>query len=250
MPDLITTLLAQPGLIWIALAVSVAGLVRGFSGFGSAMIIMPVTTAFVSPVAAITVMALSDLFGVIPSAPGAWRDVNRGDLIRLVVGAMVFMPVGIWFLTSIDAQIFGWIVSIIVFILLAAMMAGWRYRGRLTPSLVFGTGSFGGLMGGAVGLAGPPVIMLYMASTLPARAIRATLMLYLVGMDFLILGYLASFGIIESLAVVMGLFMAVPYMIFNKLGAQLFGKGSDAQFRWAAYMIIAASAIIGLPVWN
>ena len=250
MPDFFATLFAQPGLVWIAVAVSVAGLVRGFSGFGSAMIIMPVTSAFVSPVAAITIMALSDLFGVIPSAPGAWRDVDRKDLARLVIGALLFMPVGIWFLTSIDPEVFGWIVSAIVFVLLAAMMAGWRYRGRLTPALVFGTGSFGGLMGGAVGLAGPPVIMLYMASILPPRVVRATLMLYLVGMDLLMLGYLASLGFMESLAVATGLFMAVPYMIFNKIGAQLFGKGSEAQFRWAAYLIIAASAIVGLPIWS
>ncbi|MEX0282309.1 MAG: sulfite exporter TauE/SafE family protein [Arenibacterium sp.] len=250
MPDVLVTVLAQPGLIWIALAMSVAGLVRGFSGFGSAMIIVPVTSAFTSPVAAITILILSDLLGVIPSAPGAWRDIDRGDLMRLLVGALISMPIGVWFLTSLDGDIFRWLVSVTVVLLLIAIIMGWRYRGRLTPPLVFGSGSVGGLMSGAFGIAGPPVIMLYMASTLPAKVVRATLMLYLVGIDILMIGYFASLGLLESVAVLTGLLMTVPYMTFNRIGAQLFRVGSEAQFRWVAYVIIAISAVVGLPVWS
>jgi uncharacterized membrane protein YfcA len=176
--------------------------------------------------------------------------VNRGDLARLTGGALVAMPLGVWFLTSIDADLFGWLVSICVILLLLAIMAGWRYRGRLTPPLVLGSGCVGGLMSGAVGIAGPPVIMLYMASTLPARAVRATLMLYLVGIDLMMLGYFGLLGLLQGTAVAAGLMLAVPYMVFNRVGASLFGRGSEAQFRWVAYGIIALSAIVGLPVWQ
>ena len=55
MPDLLAQALAQPGLGWLFAAALVAGVVRGFSGFGTAMAFMPVAGAILSPFAALIV---------------------------------------------------------------------------------------------------------------------------------------------------------------------------------------------------
>ncbi len=41
MPETLSSLLQIDGLVWLFTAVFVAGLVRGFAGFGSGKIIMP-----------------------------------------------------------------------------------------------------------------------------------------------------------------------------------------------------------------
>ena len=250
MLDAVVAALATDGIWMLFTGALVAGIVRGFAGFGTAMVYLPVAAQVVGPFEALTTLIIIDLTGPLIHVPRAIRDGHPGDVLRLGLGAALAVPLGVWVLSLVEPEVFRYGVSIVALILLTLLIAGVRYHGQLTKPMIFGTGALGGFLGGSVGVPGPPVIMLYMASTLPPRVVRATLMFYLVGMDLLMLGYLASLGFLESLAVVTGLFMAVPYMIFNKIGAQLFGKGSEAQFRWAAYLIIAASAIVGLPIWS
>ncbi|MCB1311803.1 MAG: sulfite exporter TauE/SafE family protein [Sedimentitalea sp.] len=249
MPDALAQALALPGLGWLLVAVIAAGLVRGFSGFGSAMIIMPVASSVLSPVGALVLLTMTELFGPMPNLPGAWRRGDRADVGRLLLGAALAMPIGIWAVSKVSAEIFGWWVCGVVLVLLVLLIAGWRYRGALTPGLVSVTGALGGFFG-AAGVAGPPVIMLYMASTLPPATIRANFLLYLFGIDLLMLLILSASGLLDSVAMIAGLVLAVPYMATNILGAALFVPRAEPVFRAVAYAIIAASALIGLPLWK
>ena len=105
-------------------------------------------------------------------------------------------------------------------------------------------------MAGSTGLPGPPVIMLYMASSLPVTAIRANLMLYLILSDVLMLAVLGVSGYLVATAVMLGALMILPYTFGNWVGARLFRPEAERYYRLAAYAIIAGSALSGLPVWD
>ena len=242
--------LAVPGLGWLLIAVLVAGLVRGFSGFGSAMIIMPVASSVLNPVAAIVFLTMTDLLGPLPILPRALKEGNRADVLLLGLGVGVAMPLGVVGLSFMSPDFFGWLVSVTVLGLLGLLMTGWRYRGLLTRPLVLATGALGGFLSGMTGMAGPPVIMLYMASTLPVKVIRANLILYLLIVDLLMIATIAAFGLFEPSPVVIGLGLAAPYMLATLAGARLFLPGREHLFRRVAYAIIAASALMGLPLWT
>jgi hypothetical protein len=49
---------------------------------------------------------------------------------------------------------------------------------------------------------------------------------------------------------VIGLLMAVPNGIGNLIGAAIFNPDKAGIYKAVAYMVIAASAIMGLPIWN
>lgn len=250
MPEIFSAALALPGLGWLLATVLVAGVVRGFSGFGSAMIIMPVASSVLDPVAALVFLTMTELVGPLPILPRALKQGNRPDAVRLGIGAALAMPVGILSLSYMSQDTFGWVVTVTVFVLLGILMTGWRYHGFLTPRLVLGTGALGGFMSGATGMAGPPVIMLYMASTLPAMVIRANLILYLLTIDLLMIATIWAYDLFELLPAVVGLALAVPYMLANLAGAALFRPGAEVWFRRAAYVMIAGAALMGLPLWH
>lgn len=247
MPDAIAAAFSHEGFLWLAAAAFIAGIVRGFSGFGTAMVFMPVAASVLSPISALVTLTVMDMIGPLPNVPRAWRVANRGDLMRLWFGMALALPVGLFLLTRVSPELFRYGVSLIALVLLVLLMTGVRFRGRLTTPITFGAGLLGGFLGGATGLAGPPIIMLYMASTLPAAAIRATLLLVLVGMDVLMLGNLGFAGRLQPGIVVMGLVLAVPYLLGNILGGTLFRPDHDRLYRAIAYTIIAISALSGLP---
>ncbi|WP_299414889.1 sulfite exporter TauE/SafE family protein [uncultured Sulfitobacter sp.] len=250
MPDILASALDTDGLIWLVAAVFVAGLVRGFAGFGSAMIIMPVASTVLSPVEAVIFLICAELVGPLPNAPAAWRDGEPREVGLLVLGAIIALPLGIWALTTMDATVFGWVVSIAVITLLALTVSGWRLKGALTRRLTVTAGALGGFMTGFAGIPGPPVIMLYMASMLPVSVIRANFLLYLVALDFLLFPMLWALGLMNWPIAFLGLLVGIPNLVANMLGARLFDPNRERLFRTVAYLVIAASAIVGLPLWK
>lgn len=250
MPDILSSAFQTDGLIWLILVVIIAGLVRGFAGFGSAMIIMPVASSVLSPVEAVIFLIAAELIGPLPNLPAALRDGTPGQAGLLALGALLALPMGLWALSVVDPVFFGWIISIVVLVLLRLVMVGWRFRGTLTLPLTVGTGAIGGFMNGFAGMPGPPVIMLYMASTLPVAVIRANFLLYLLALDLLMVPILLAMDLMVWKIALLGLLAGIPNLVANMIGARLFDPDAEVIFRRVAYIVILASAILGLPLWK
>lgn len=214
------------------------------------MIYLPIAAQILPPFAAVTTLVVKGIVAPLIHVPRALRDGQPGDVIRLVLSAAVFVPVGVWVLSAVHADVFRWGVSLIALGMLAALILGIRYRGVITNRILFGAGATGGFLAGSAGLPGPPVIMLYMASVLPSQAIRANITLYLIMADGLIIAVLWWNGYLAVSAVALGGLMIAPYFLGNWLGASMFRPGHETLYRRVAYAIIAVSAVMGLPIWR
>ncbi|WP_282021835.1 TSUP family transporter [Ruegeria faecimaris] len=238
------------GLAIIVFAAFLGGVVRGFSGFGTALIFLPIATPFLDPFKALTCLTIMDILGPLPNLRRAWREVDRGDLVRLVGGCALALPLGLWLLTTVDPHVFRYTVSLLAFLMLAILVFGLRYHGHVSRKMVLGIGGAGGFLGGVAGLPGPAVILFYMSRPLPVAVIRATILLYLFAFDFLLLGYLTGMDRITLPAVILGLALAVPNLAGNWLGGWMFRPEREKLYRAAAYLAIALAALSGLPLWG
>ena len=250
MPEGLLGAVATEGFWLLVLGAFMAGIVRGFSGFGTAMVYLPVAAQVLGPFEALTTMLIKDLTAPLIHVPRALREGHPADVLRLGAGALIAVPLGVWVLSLVSPDVFRWGVSFLALLLLVLLVAGIRYRGTMTPRLVFGTGAAGGFLAGCVGLPGPPIILLYMASTLPVSAVRANITLYLILADVILLGALAWNGFLVSSAVWIGVLVILPYLVGNWLGAVLFRPEAETIYRWVAYASIAGSAILGMPIWD
>jgi len=237
-------------IVLLGCATFVAGLVRGVSGFGSALVYLPLAGQVLSPFQALTTLVIFDLLGPLPIVRRAIRDCEPSDLLRLIIGLVIALPLGLYTLTLVAPEVFRYTVSFVALFLLGCLILGFRYRGRLTTSLVFGTGALSGFLQGVAGLPGPPVILLYMASTLPTQVIRANMFLFLFTTDIVLLPALALFGRLDSSAIVLGILLILPNLAGSLVGARLFRPEYERMYRGVAYSIIAASALSGLPIWG
>ncbi|MDA5093877.1 TSUP family transporter [Aliiroseovarius sp. KMU-50] len=246
MPDIFLQALALPGLGWLLAAAFAAGLVRGFTGFGTALIFLPIASQIIDPVAAVAALIVMDIIGPIPALPGAMRDGHPKDMMRLVGGLALVLPVGLVVLFVIDPSVFKLAVSFISLGMVGLLISGFRYHGVLTPKLVWATGGMAGLLGGAAGVPGPPVILLYMASTHPAKVIRANNTAFLFAFDVLMLGGFLGLGRLIGLPLALGVLAILPNLLGNLLGNWLFRPDLTELYRRVAYLIITGSALSGL----
>ncbi|MDJ0824953.1 MAG: sulfite exporter TauE/SafE family protein [Rhodobacter sp.] len=247
---MLTEALATDGLWLLVFAVLLAGLVRGFTGFGTAMVYLPFAGQVLDPVAVLVTLLVIDLFGPLPAVPRALRDGHPRDVLRLGAGALIGVPVGVAILVALNPETFRTAVSVLTLILLTLLVSGLRYRGHVGKPLIYGTGAIAGLFGGAVGLPGPPVILLYMARPLPVEVIRASTLLFLIVADILMLGVFGFRGLLAAGPLMVGALLILPYFAAVALGSYIFDPRHATIYRWTAYAIIAGSALGGLPIWD
>ena len=93
--------------LWLAAAGALAGLVRGFSGFGAAMIFVPVASALYSPPLAVATMFLVDTLISLPLAIGAVRQAQWRPVLLIFAGAAATVPLGAWRLVVRRGRVAG-----------------------------------------------------------------------------------------------------------------------------------------------
>ncbi len=245
MPDL-----TAGDLIWVASVAVLAGLVRGFSGFGTALIYVPLASLSLPPLWVLVTLTVMDVIGPLPNVPRALRDGKLRDVVLLgVVAALALLP-GLWALGRLDDTGFRWVVAALCLATVALMASGWRWTGRMSPPVILGVGATSGFLGGLSGLAGPPVILTYMAAPLPAAVIRGTILLYLVLWDVIFGTVLFARGWLEWPMLALGAGLAVPYLAANMVGARLFDPTRERSYRLVAYAIITGAGLMALPIWS
>lgn len=250
MGDAIAALLATPGVGWLAAGALLAGTVRGFAGFGTALIYLPFAGSVLPPFAAITTLIAMDVLAPLVAAPRAWPDAARRELAWLIAASAVFLPLGVLTLALVPPEVFRYAVAVIALVLLSALIGGLRLHRPPTPASLIAAGGTAGFFGGAAGLAGPPVILFYMASTRRPEVIRATILLFLVAEAAMALLAFWAMERLEPEALGLGAALMLPNALGIALGTAMFRPGAEILYRRVAYAVIAASALSGLPLWD
>ncbi len=233
-------------LVWILAGSVVAGVVRGFSGFGTAMIFLPIASSVVEPVWSLIILCVMDIIGPLILSGKVAKDTNPKELLRLSIGAAVGMPFGLVLLGMLTHDMFRNAVSILALTLVAVMATGWRHRGTSSDFAVFGIGGFGGLLAGSTGVPGPPVMLFYLARPLPPANIRANIFMYLIIADVLLLAMMAFRGWLSVEPLLIGSAATITYLAAIRVGMLFFRPDRERQYRFLAYAIIAAAALLGL----
>src|SRR5215510_13937914 len=97
--------------IAICVIAFISGTARGFSGFGSALIFMPLASSLAAPRLIAALLLIIDFIGSLPLLPNAWRHADRKATAVIVAGALVGVPIGTWLLTRLDPVTTRWIIS-------------------------------------------------------------------------------------------------------------------------------------------
>jgi len=246
--NLVPADVSTSALIRLAAIAFVASVARGFSGFGSALIFMPLAGTVVPPKTAAALLLIIDFISAAPLVPNAWKIAQRKTVGVMALGALIGVPVGTWVLTRLDPVVTRWIIASLVFVLLALLISGWRYRGKPHPAIATGVGSLAGLCSGLAQTGGPPIVTFWLGQPIASAVARANIVLYFGVSDiFSIVTYLLS-GLLTTDIVRLCLIIGPVYGFGLFLGAQMFGVASETIFRRVCYSLIAIAGVIGLPL--
>ena len=226
---------------------SLGGMARGFSGFGAAMVFMPLASSMLTPVVATPVLLLTDLISSSLLLRGSLHLFSWADVKCVLIGAMIGFPVGLDILTRSDPIAVRWAASAIILASLIFLASGWRYRGPQSPPLTVGIGFISGMMSGVAQIGNPPIIAYWLGADMPPERMRANLIVYftiltMIGVTIFAMKGLLSVNVLTLTA------SALPGYAFGMwAGNRLYPLASRSAFRAIAFGMIVVSIITGLP---
>jgi uncharacterized protein len=236
---------------WAALAIAVlAGVVRGFSGFGSAQIYIPLIAAVYSPRVAAVTLLLIDTLGSAPFTVRAFAYCTWREVLPIYIAAAIAAPLGTLALMIVDPIVLRWFIAILVISLVGILVSGWRYHGRPSLPVTASVGLISGFGGGAVQIAGPPVLIYWLSTPNNVLTVRANFLVYFLLLDLTLCAIYLFQGLITPELLALSLLLAIPFFAATAAGATMFHGTSDLLYRRIAYAIIAAAALISLPVFD
>ena len=208
------------------------GIMRGFTGgAGATIVIMPILSAFVGAREAVPVGALLMLMTAVQLGRGVYRDANMKEAVPLTVAAILAVPFGAWILFTVDETTMRRAVAGFAILLAAVLLSGWRHTGPRGPAMAVVAGGLGGLIGGAVGMGGPPVFLYVMSGPAPARVHRATIAAASSITPIVAITELAIAGAFVPRVFWLVLILAPSFFLGTWAGAKLFGRVDEVLFR-------------------
>lgn len=237
----------DPSFALLCLTVVVAGVARGMSGFGTGLIVTPVAASLYGPQVAVPMLVILDSLPTIPVTLPALRKATWPEVLPVLLGLALLLPVGVFVLSHADAKFLRWTISVAVLASAAVLAMGWRYQGPRGPSVSFGVGGLAGLLSGVASIPGPPVIFYWMASDMAAAVVRANLLtLFLLSEGLSIVSFWVA-GLFDAEVVGLGLAAIPPYFAGLVAGSRLNGMATDATLRRVTLGLVVLSGLIALP---
>jgi uncharacterized protein len=234
-------------LAWLAGAgiLALASFVFGLAGFGLGLVALSLLPFLIAPTMAVPLISMYSAAFALAMSVQLRRDIVLSHLAVLLCGTLVGTPVGVWVLATLPAS---WLRRLIGLTLIVVVVVEWR---GLYPRKLSGrhwgvsAGVLSGLLGGAVGVPGPPVVLYAVAQGWSPRAMKATLLGFFFANQMITLMGQWWAGLLTAEVAWLALVFATPAVVGVALGTHLFNYVNHACVR---HLLFALLFVLGLTL--
>jgi len=233
----------------VALVIALAGgLIRGLTGFGGALIMTPALSIFYDPRIVVPVVLVMEAFAAAPMLKAAWHIARLQVIAPICLAAFATVPLGSYLLANAEPDILRRVIAGMVIAFCVLMLAGVRYTGTPRPATSAALGSVSGVLLGATGIGGPPIILYLLAGPDPVQVTRANLTLCVTAISIAALGmyWYRGLPVLGDPAVTP--WLCICFILGIMLGTALFRRMGSQRFRHFSLALMIAVAVVTLSV--
>lgn len=229
--------------VYAFFCVLLAAVVRGFSGFAFAFIVVISLSFALPPATIIPAVFLLEVVAGVHLLPSIWRSVHWPSIRVMAVCAAVFTPVGVYVLTRVPAEPMKLALAAFGVVAALVLMSGYQLKRMPTRSETAGTGAAAGLLNGAFGIGGPPIIVFFLGSPLALEAGRASIVVSFLIMDVAALFSLFAFDLYTSESFMLSVLTLPALVVGVYIGSRLVGRLKESTARQAVLTILLAMSV-------
>jgi hypothetical protein len=162
----------------VVIILTLATLIRSAFGFGEALIAVPLLALLIPVEVAAPTAALISITVALVVVVQDWPEIDRGAALRLVASTIVGIPFGLLMLTRVPENAVKGVLGAII-VAFALFSLGHHHAQRLKDDRrAWLFGFLAGVLGGAYGMNGPPLVVYGVLRGWSPKQFRATLQGY------------------------------------------------------------------------
>ena len=234
--------------ILISLVVIFSGFLRGFIGFGSGLLMIPILSYFYSPVFAMLFNIVIEIPATIYLTFVGIKKANLKEITPMMATMMLTIPFGTIFLVSVDEQIIKTLMSILLIFFVILIGSGWRIKSTITKYVLVLGGAISGLMQGATGMGGPPYVTVLLSKNDSDEVARANILVITSGLVISAIMSLYYFGLFTKDILFTGAITAPVYVFATYIGTRFFNFSGNKYYRNSSLValgIVGVATLIG-----
>ena len=219
--------------------------VRGLTGFGMAILLVPILALALSPVHAVLLTNFLSVFIGLSEIRRLLRNAERSAWVIIALVA-VTTPVGLYVLTLTTPAIARVVIAFIALSAFAAILLPRRGAMSHHPATTGGVGVLSGLMTGYAGMPGPPVVPYYVGRDIPRETAKASMLLIFTCASTTGLASGAAIGVLDWTLAVLAALLFPAVLLGNWLGDKASGRIADRTWRICVGVVLGAAAVAAL----
>ena len=223
-----------------------AAYIRGLTGFGMAIILVPLFGMIVPPGQAVVIAILLQVLIGPVGLKAIFADAHRQSALMIAAIAMLATPIGVLLLKVTTPDVARLMIAAIAIGAFALVLLPQRGELRPGPKETAATGIASGILTGFAAMPGPPVVPFYLRQPIPPKEARASMML--VFFATAIAGTISAFalGLADARLLWLSLLLFPSVLAGNWLGAKSFGKVPPSLWRSFVAGILGLAGISAL----
>lgn len=239
-------MLTAGNIIALSVIIFIASVVRGFTGFGLALVAVPLIQ-FIMPVTdtAVFIAIINIIFSVIYYRRSR-KLVKQQPLGRMALWTGIGVAAGTLILKYINPAYIQLVWGLLIIIIVFALTRGLNLRISSDAMAMTYSGLFGGLLAGATGITGPPVAIILSSMNTPKEKFNAIISIFIFfAVSYALLFYFVS-GLIHRDTALLAL-CSVPALVAGlRTGDALVSRISQKTFTNVIYIVLIIMGIITL----
>jgi uncharacterized membrane protein YfcA len=235
-----------PLLALSSLAVFLAAIVRGFSGFGFSLLAITAISILMPAREIVPSAFLLEIAASLNLVPSIWRQIDWRGIGWLLLGYIPALPFGVYALAELPAPPLQLALGVFVIATALLMLKGFHLKKTPGPAAIAAAGAGSGLLNGAFGMGGPPVVLFYFSTRAAAHVGRASVIAFFLSTDLLSFLELARNGLVTRQSFVQAAAWLPALLIGIAIGAKGFRHMNQEWFRRVVLLILIGLAVVTL----
>ena len=207
---------------------------------------MAMLAAFIPPIQLIPVFWCLEMSASLILMKGGWADADRRTALLLLVCASVGLPLGLFVSLAIDPTVSKAVALSVLILLALAQLARIRVPQLATRPGTAAAGCAAGIITGLSAAGGMLIALYALVRDLPARRMRGTLNIYMLGSGVIGLATHLIVGTMTTEAATRGIVLTLPTLMGVALGKALFTPRWEAWYRPICLTLLLGLATTGL----
>ena len=243
-----TSGLAPAAFALAAMMTFAAAAIRGLTGFGMAIILVPLLAMVMRPDEAVVLAIFLQLLIGPVGLNKILSDSHKSSAVLIAAAAVATTPLGVWALAHTPPDLARIIIALIAigaFLMIFAARKAVNIPSR--PAAIL-TGFAAGVLTGFAAMPGPPVVPFYLREAFDPRTARASMMLvfFATAMAGTLSSVLIGLGSIQLAW--LSVLLLIPMLLGNWLGGKAFGKASATLWRTMVAVLLGLAGVSA--VWR